>query len=226
MTPYGVSTTPPIRRGMARVLLVDDEPAVLDALRRQLRRSFEVFTAGGGAEALELMETTEPFAAVLSDMRMPAMDGATLLSLVREKCPDTVRLLLTGQADMESTIAAINDGQIYRFLSKPSPTPDIEAALRDAAELHRQITAERSALAWLQAAARGLARDSAHRVAVPNSAGAHGHALRGAPAAAHRTISERLTSIRNATAAPNPREHWESPSASRARVGQASAVDS
>lgn len=225
MTSLSNATTPDTKVRRPRILLVDDEPALLDGLRRQLRREFDVVTATSGAEALRLLQTAD-FAVVLSDMRMPTMDGATLLSMVRERHPETVRLLLTGQADMESTIAAINDGQIYRFLSKPSPTPDIEAALRDAAELHRQITAERSALAWLQAAARGLARDSAHRVAVPNSAGAHGHALRGAPAAAHRTISERLTSIRNATAAPNPREHWESPSASRARVGQASAVDS
>lgn len=129
-----------------RVLLVDDEPAILDGLRRQLRLSFEVSTAVGGAEALALLESSEPFAAVLSDMRMPVMDGATFLSLVRERHPDTVRLLLTGQSDMESTIAAINEGQIYRFLSKPCPATTVEAALHDAAKLHRQISAERDVL--------------------------------------------------------------------------------
>jgi response regulator RpfG family c-di-GMP phosphodiesterase len=130
----------------ARVLLVDDEPALLDGLRRQLRRSFDVSTAEGGEEALELMQEGEPYAVVLSDMRMPGMDGAAFLAVVRERYPDTVRLLLTGQADMQSTIAAINDGQIYRFLSKPCPAETIQTALHDAAKLYRQITAERDVL--------------------------------------------------------------------------------
>lgn len=131
---------------LARVLLVDDEPAILDGLRRQLRRSFEVVTAVGGEEALQLMGSSEPFAVVLSDMRMPGLDGAAFLAIVRERHPDTVRLLLTGQSDMASTIAAINDGQIYRFLTKPCPASTVEAALRDATELHRQACAERDVL--------------------------------------------------------------------------------
>lgn len=131
---------------LPRVLLVDDEPALLDGLRRQLRRSFDISTAVGGEEALQLMETAEPFAVVLSDMRMPGLDGAAFLAIVRERFPDTVRLLLTGQSDMDSTIAAINDGQIYRFLAKPCPGATVEAALLDAAELHRQVSAERDVL--------------------------------------------------------------------------------
>lgn len=129
-----------------RVLLVDDEPAILDGLRRQLRRHFDVSTAVGGEEALVLMQESEPFAAVLSDMRMPGMDGASFLAVVHERHPDTVRMLLTGQADLPSTIAAINDGQIYRFLSKPCPAETIQSALQDAANLHRQTTAERDVL--------------------------------------------------------------------------------
>lgn len=129
-----------------RVLLVDDERAILDGLRRQLRREFDITTAIGGEAALELMQDAEPFAAVLSDMRMPGLDGAAFLALVREQYPDTVRLLLTGQADMVSTIAAINDGQIYRFLSKPCPADVVASALRDSVALHRQITAERDVL--------------------------------------------------------------------------------
>lgn len=130
----------------ARILLVDDEPAILDGLRRQLRRNFDVSTAVGGEAALELMANTDPFAAVLSDMRMPSMDGAEFLAHVRDLYPDTVRLLLTGQADMALTIAAINDGQIYRFLTKPCSTDVVLSALNDGVSLHRQVLAERDVL--------------------------------------------------------------------------------
>lgn len=138
-----VHTPPP---PLPRVLLVDDEQAILDGLRRQLRGTFDVSTALGGEAALELMASAPPFAAVLSDMRMPGTDGAALLARVRDLYPDTVRLLLTGQADMQSTIAAINDGQIYRFLTKPCPADTVVSALRDAVALYQQITAERDVL--------------------------------------------------------------------------------
>jgi response regulator RpfG family c-di-GMP phosphodiesterase len=133
-------------RPLPRVLLVDDDQAILDGLRRQLRRTFDVSTALGGQVALDLMEKDDPFAAVLSDMRMPEMDGSEFLARVRALYPDTVRLLLTGQADMQSTIAAINDGQIYRFLTKPSPPGAVESALQDAVALYQQVTAERDVL--------------------------------------------------------------------------------
>ncbi|WP_056679011.1 HD domain-containing phosphohydrolase [Angustibacter sp. Root456] len=131
---------------LPRVLLVDDEIAIVDALRRQLRRQFDVTTATSGAAALEILADSDPFAVVLSDMRMPGMDGATFLARVREQYPDTVRMLLTGQADMQSAIAAINDGQIYRFLSKPCPTDALTTALNDGSALHQQITAEKDVL--------------------------------------------------------------------------------
>jgi response regulator RpfG family c-di-GMP phosphodiesterase len=133
-------------RDLPRVLLVDDEVAILDALRRQLRRTFEVATATGGVEALEVMRSSAPFAAIVSDMRMPGMDGATFLAEARSEHPDTVRILLTGQADMQSAIAAINDGQIYRFLSKPCPTETLVDAISDGVTLYRQITAEKDVL--------------------------------------------------------------------------------
>lgn len=144
--PNSSASTADSREPLSRVLLVDDEPAILDGLRRHLRRSFDVSTAIGGEAALELMSDAEPFAAVLSDMRMPGLDGAAFLALVREQHPDTVRMLLTGQADMASTIAAINDGQVYRFLTKPCPLDAVAGALRDGVKLHRQITAERDVL--------------------------------------------------------------------------------
>ena len=77
---------------------------------------------------------------------MPRMDGVAFLTAVREKYPDTVRMLLTGQTDMQSTIDVINLGQIHKFLMKPCPASAIEAVLRDAAELHRQ--GDRRSAAW------------------------------------------------------------------------------
>lgn len=127
------------------VLLVDDEVAILDGLRRQLRKRFTVYTATGGAEALELLKS-EPVAVVVSDMRMPQMDGATFLAHVRSLYPDVVRILLTGQADTQAAIAAVNEGQIYRFLTKPCPPEVLVDEIGSAAELNRLLTAEKELL--------------------------------------------------------------------------------
>lgn len=129
----------------APILLVDDEVAILDGLRRQLRKKFQVHTANGGAEALELLQT-EPVAVVVSDMRMPQMDGATFLSRVRALYPDAVRILLTGQADTQAAITAVNEGQIYRFLTKPCPPEVLLEEIGNAVELNRLMTAEKELL--------------------------------------------------------------------------------
>jgi response regulator RpfG family c-di-GMP phosphodiesterase len=129
----------------ASILLVDDELAVLDGLRRQLRKKFRVHTANGGAEALELMQK-EPVAVVVSDMRMPQIDGATLLSRVRALYPDVGRILLTGQTDTQAAITAVNEGQIYRFLTKPCPPEVLHEAIASAVELNRLVTAEKELL--------------------------------------------------------------------------------
>jgi response regulator RpfG family c-di-GMP phosphodiesterase len=101
------------------LLLVDDEPNILSALRRLLHgRGYRVHTAAGGAAGLELL-AREPIDLVISDMRMPEMDGAEFLGKVRSAWPDTVRVLLTGYADIASTIEAINRGEIFRYISKP-----------------------------------------------------------------------------------------------------------
>lgn len=128
------------------ILLVDDEMAILDGLRRQLRKSYNVHTATGGAAGLELLESHR-VAVVVSDMRMPQMDGAAFLSRVRSQYPDVVRILLTGQADTQAAIAAVNEGQIYRFLTKPCPPEVLLAEIDNATELHRLVTAEKELLA-------------------------------------------------------------------------------
>ncbi|MGZ4622222.1 MAG: HD domain-containing phosphohydrolase [Blastococcus sp.] len=129
----------------ASILLVDDEIAILDGLRRQLHRKFDVHTANSGAEALELL-TSVPVAVVISDMRMPQMDGATLLSRVRGLYPDVVRILLTGQTDTQAAIKAVNEGQIYRFLTKPCPPDVLLDEIGSAVELNRLVTAEKELL--------------------------------------------------------------------------------
>jgi response regulator RpfG family c-di-GMP phosphodiesterase len=130
----------------APILLVDDEIAILDGLRRQLRKRFTVHTANSGAEALELLKSVQ-VAVVVSDMRMPQMDGATFLSRVRQLYPNVVRILLTGQSDTQSAITAVNEGQIYRFLTKPCPPEVLLEELGSAVELNRLVTAEKELMA-------------------------------------------------------------------------------
>jgi response regulator RpfG family c-di-GMP phosphodiesterase len=132
--------TPPPR---IHVLCVDDEPQVLEGLCLHLRRRYDVATATSGAKALELLQADPSIAVVMSDMRMPGMDGAAFLHRAFELAPDATRLLLTGEADLNSAIAAVNEGRIFRFLSKPCPPPALLAAFEAGAEQHRLVTSER-----------------------------------------------------------------------------------
>jgi len=126
-----------------RILCVDDEPNVLAALRRGLYEHFDVDTAPSGVEALTKLGSTGPYEVVVSDMRMPRMNGATFLTRARRASPHTVRLLLTGQANLDDAVAAVNDGQIFRFLTKPCPQPQLLAALQDAVAHYRRLETER-----------------------------------------------------------------------------------
>jgi len=129
-----------------RVLCVDDEPRVLEGLERTLFEHFEVTTESNPLRALELLEAGPAFAVVLSDMRMPVLDGAGLLARARELAPFTSRLLLTGQADVNAAVAAVNQGQILRFLWKPCAPEALVQALELGVEQHRLVTAERELL--------------------------------------------------------------------------------
>lgn len=129
-----------------RIVCVDDEPRVLKGLRRRIGRAYDVSVAESGLDALTLMRETAAFQVVVSDMRMPGMSGAEFLALVRGEFPDTVRILLTGQSDLEDAIAAVNEGNIFRFLSKPCPPEVLMPALADAVEHARLIQAERELL--------------------------------------------------------------------------------
>ena len=122
----------------AKVLLVDDEPNVLAAYRRELRGRFELLTASGGEEALARLEQDGPVAVVVSDMRMPGMDGAELLSHIKRGAPDTVRMMLTGCSDQETAIAAINRGRAQRFHNKPCPGDELARSIDDGIALHQR----------------------------------------------------------------------------------------
>lgn len=128
---------------LPRVLCVDDEPRVVEGLAVHLRRGYEVLTALGGEEALERLRSAGPVAVIVSDMRMPGMDGATLLATVRKLYPDTTRILLTGEPGRDAVVSAVNKGQIFRFLTKPCPAEELTACIDAAASQHRLVTAER-----------------------------------------------------------------------------------
>jgi CheY-like chemotaxis protein len=130
----------------ARVLCVDDEPKVLEGLQRVLHRRCVFLSASGGEDALKLIARSEHIDVVVSDMRMPEMNGAVFLAECRKRSPDTVRLLLTGQADLASAIDAVNEGQVFRFLTKPCPPEQFLEAIVAAVEKGRLAVSERELL--------------------------------------------------------------------------------
>lgn len=136
------------RRNMAdRIMCVDDDHNILAAYRRVLHRTgFEVVTAVGGEEGLGTLAESGPFAVVLSDMRMPGMDGIRFLMKVKERAPDTVRMMLTGHADLQTATDAVNEGNIFRFLRKPCPKDVLIGAMTAGVRQYQLITAERSLL--------------------------------------------------------------------------------
>jgi CheY-like chemotaxis protein len=129
-----------------RVLFVDDEPNVLDGIRRQLRNRVDIETATSGAAGLDIIRAQGPFAVVVSDMRMPEMDGARFLARVNEIAPQTVRMVLSGQADLESTIAAVNEGRVYRFLLKPCNAETLFGVIKNGIDQYRLVHAEKHLL--------------------------------------------------------------------------------
>ena len=114
----------------ARVLFVDDEPLVLEGLRRSVHTEFATDLAVGSEDGLAKLKNDGPYPIVVSDMRMPGMDGVEFLATVRSISPDSVRVMLTGCSDMETAVRAVNEGQIFRFLTKPVTTETLLATLR------------------------------------------------------------------------------------------------
>ena len=133
-------------KAAGKILVVDDEASVVAGLIRQFRKQFDIVPASGGREGLDLIKSSGPFAVVVSDFRMPEMDGVQFLAKVCEVSPDSVRIMLTGQADYSTSVNAVNEGRIFRFLSKPCPPEIFTNTINDAIEQHRLITAERELL--------------------------------------------------------------------------------
>jgi response regulator RpfG family c-di-GMP phosphodiesterase len=130
-----------------RVLFVDDDTHALRGFERTMRRHFEVELAPGPREGLEIIDQQEePFAAVVADMNMPGMHGIQFLQKVERVSPQTVRLMLTGHPDMATAMKAVNDGHIFRFLTKPCPPGTLKKSLEAAVELFQTRETERELL--------------------------------------------------------------------------------
>ena len=129
-----------------KILLVDDEANVLQGYTRVLRKRFEIDVALGGEEALTLLAEKGPYAVLVSDMRMPGMDGVELLSRVKNQYPDTIRIMLTGNADQDTATRAVNRGAIFRFLNKPCESDLLGATLEVGIRQYELITAEKQLL--------------------------------------------------------------------------------
>ncbi len=127
-----------------RILLVDDEENVLQAYLRVLRGRFDLDTALGGETALMSMRDRGPYAVVVSDMRMPGMDGVAFLAKAMDQHPNTVRIMLTGNADQGTAMEAVNQGSIFRFLAKPCDSEVLGRVLDQAVRQHQLIVAEKS----------------------------------------------------------------------------------
>lgn len=131
------------RQDLPHVLCVDDETRVVEGLALHLRRDYQVRTANGANNALQLLKEHGAPAVIISDMRMPGMDGATLLKHVKHLHPETTRILLTGDAGRDVAVAAVNEGQIFRYLTKPCPPEQLRAAIEAGVAHHHLLIAEK-----------------------------------------------------------------------------------
>ncbi|KAF1034460.1 MAG: Cyclic di-GMP phosphodiesterase [Burkholderia lata] len=144
----GAAATSDDAGGVPSILLVDDEPSVLSALKRVFRPAgYEILTAESGEAALEVLASTE-VDLIVSDMRMPGMSGAEFLARARSLYPDTMRILLTGYAEIASVVQAVNDGGVYRYLNKPWDDHDLLLTIEQALE-QRRLRREAGRLAAL-----------------------------------------------------------------------------
>lgn len=129
-----------------KILFVDDEENILKGFERTLRSTYQIETAVGASLGLAALAERGPFAVVVSDLRMPGMDGIQFLSAARKGYPDTVRLMLSGNGDFETAISAVNQGNVFQFLTKPCPPDQLHSALNSALAQNQLILAERELL--------------------------------------------------------------------------------
>ena len=120
----------------SRILIVDDEEAILETMTFTFEDDYEVLVADSADKALETLAASGPVSVVISDQRMPGITGVEFLSLVYERWPETTRIILTGFADMDATIKAINDGHVYAYVTKPWEPDDLKQVVRRAVDFH------------------------------------------------------------------------------------------
>jgi signal transduction histidine kinase len=137
------------------LLIVDDEPDVLDSLRHQFHRSYRVITCLSGSQAIEILKADD-VELILSDQRMPGMSGDQFLREARQLKPEAIRMLFTGYADMQAVINAVNEGQIYRYILKPWNTVELEGIIRQGIEQFDLLAERRKLITQLQAANQEL----------------------------------------------------------------------
>ncbi|HXE98377.1 MAG TPA: response regulator [Dongiaceae bacterium] len=140
-----------------RILFVDDERNVLRSLERLfLEEEYEIFTSASGQEGLEIIDQSGPFQLIVSDYRMPSMNGVEFLSEVFRRWPDTERIILSGYADTAAIVAAINEGRIYKFIAKPWNDDDLMQAIREVIDRYKLRASNRSLLEELSVVNRDL----------------------------------------------------------------------
>ena len=132
--------------GKHPILVVDDEPDILFSLRALLRRDFDVHTAESGQQALELLRQHE-IHVIMTDQRMPTMTGSELLSRARGECPEAIRMIFTGYADLKAVVDAVNRGEIFRYLTKPWDPDELVAVLHEACNSYETAAERRRLLA-------------------------------------------------------------------------------
>jgi response regulator RpfG family c-di-GMP phosphodiesterase len=128
---------------MEKILFVDDEASVLEAMKRTFHNKFDVHVADSAENGLSIMRSNGSFAVLVSDYQMPQCDGIGFFSQASKISPDSVRIMLTGMAQFETSIRAVNEGHVFRFLAKPCPPEVLENALLDGLNQYRLIQSER-----------------------------------------------------------------------------------
>lgn len=139
-----------------KVLLVDDELNLLQSLRRGFRGQFELDLAEGGLAGLQMIRNNGPYAVVVSDMRMPQVTGLQVLAEAKRLAPDTIRIMLTGNADQKTASDAVNEGEVFRFVSKPCPSDELANTIHAALRLYERNTAEKAVLSKTLTGSVGL----------------------------------------------------------------------
>lgn len=129
-----------------RILFVDDEQSLLNGIQRRLGSDYDLITAESGEEGLAKMDEQGPFAVVVTDMRMPKMDGIAFIQAARAQSPDSVYIMLTGNQDQATAIQALNEGQVFRFLTKPCQSADLKSTIDAGLRQYQLVTGEKELL--------------------------------------------------------------------------------